>query len=394
LSSDESVRALIDRYDASVLPPPGGDSRVRLRERDGEAWDVVLSRKGDRPRLEKGNGDRPDATITADAATWSEIARDARAGLEGFRRGRLRVRGNMHLVVGLLAATSGDRTPGRLRMRNVSTREGTISVSEAGTGPPVLLIHGLGGSKVSFLTTVAALAPHHRAIAFDLPGFGDSDKPVGVPYDPAWFAKVSLALMDAMGIERPHLVGNSLGGRIALEVGFRAPDRIGRLALLAPSLAWLRERRWANPLRLLRPELGLLQPAPRPIVEAIVRRMVPGSDHGWTAAGVDEFLRAYLTPRGRAAFYAAARNIYLEDPDTFWPRLERLEPRSLFVWGLKDPLVPHAFMRHVERALPAAEHIELDCGHVPQLEAPGRTHSAVLEFFGDQPEQKQKRRVT
>jgi len=136
-------------------------------------------------------------------------------------------------------------------------------------------------------------------------------------------------------------------------------------------------------VRALRPELGLLQLAPRSIVENVVRRLV-GVQGGWADAGVDEFLRAYLTPRGRAAFYAAARNIYLDEPhgdNGFWKRLEAMEPRSLFVWGRNDRLVPIAFMRHVQEALPAARHLELDCGHVPQLEAPRETHAAIREFL-------------
>ena len=138
-------------------------------------------------------------------------------------------------------------------------------------------------------------------------------------------------------------------------------------------------------MRLTRPELGLLQIAPRPLVEAIVRRVIPGAEQGWTAAGVDEFLRAYLTPAGRAAFYAAARHIYLDQPDGkrgFWPRLAELGPESLFVWGQRDRLVPIAFARHVEDVLPQARHLELDCGHVPQIERPRRTHRAIREFSG------------
>jgi pimeloyl-ACP methyl ester carboxylesterase len=53
----------------------------------------------------------------------------------------------------------------------------------------------------------------------------------------------------------------------------------------------------------------------------------------------------------------------------------------MFIWGRKDQLVPIAFMRHVERTLPGARHLELDCGHVPQLEAPQETHRAIREFF-------------
>jgi pimeloyl-ACP methyl ester carboxylesterase len=156
------------------------------------------------------------------------------------------------------------------------------------------------------------------------------------------------------------------------------------LVLLAPSLAWRRERPWAPLVRVLRPELGLLQVTPRWAVEAVVHRILPVAQSNWIQAGVDEFLRAYLTPRGRVAFYAAARQIYLEEPhgaDGFWTRLAGLAPRALFIWGKLDWLVPLAFAAHVRRTLPAARHLELDCGHVPQLERPARTHAAVSAFL-------------
>ena len=127
-----------------------------------------------------------------------------------------------------------------------------------------------------------------------------------------------------------------------------------------------------------------MQLAPRAVVQTVVRRLIPGADEGWTAAGVDEFLRAYLTPAGRAAFYAAARQIYLEAPhgeDGFWTRLRELDADALFVWGRRDTLVPIAFARHVAEALPDARHLELECGHVPQVELPKPTHEAVTAFF-------------
>jgi pimeloyl-ACP methyl ester carboxylesterase len=139
-------------------------------------------------------------------------------------------------------------------------------------------------------------------------------------------------------------------------------------------------------LRLVRPELGLVQLAPRAVVQTVVRRIIPGADEGWTAAGVDEFLRAYLTPAGRAAFYAAARQIYLEAPhgeNGFWTRLRGIQTDALFVWGRHDTLVPIAFARHVAEALPHARHLELACGHVPQVELPGPTHAAVAAFFAE-----------
>jgi pimeloyl-ACP methyl ester carboxylesterase len=352
--------------------------------RGGEDWDARI--EGDRVRLDPAReGEKPDATIAADPPTWMRVAGDVRAGMQAFQRGRLRVRGSLHLGVGFLAATSGAPEPGRLKFERVRTPAGRVSILSAGAGPDVLLcLHGLGGTKASFLPTVAALADRYRVVAMDFPGFGDSDKPIGAPYDSEWFARSAFDTLDALGVDSAHVVGNSMGGRVAIEAGLLDRSRVRSLALLSPALAWLRDRRWAPVVRLLRPELGLLQVTPRSVTDRIVRMLVPGGNDGWAAAGVDEFLRAYLTPRGRAAFYAAARNIYLDEPhgdDGFWARLGGLSTDALFVWGLHDTLVPIAFMKHVERALPAARHVELDCGHVPQLQRPRETHAAMLEFM-------------
>jgi pimeloyl-ACP methyl ester carboxylesterase len=354
---------------------------VRLVVGDDGAYDAVLG--NGTARLEDADGDA-DATLTADERTWEKIAGDVRGGMEAFRRRRLTVRRDLHLGVGFLAATSGMTEEGRLRFRTVATKDHRISLLEAGTGPPVIAVHGLGATKASFLATVAALAPRFRVVAIDLPGFGDSDKPVGAPYDARYFATAVVQLLDTLELERAHLIGNSLGGRVTLEVALRAPERVDRIALLAPSMAWRRRRPWAPALRLVRPELGVLPHAPRPVVERVLDRFMPEARTGWAAAGVDEFLRSFLTPRGRAAFYAAARQIYLEEPNGengFWPRLRELSVPALFVWGRRDTLVPLAFARHVTEAVPAAEHLELDCGHVPQMELPRETHAAIERFF-------------
>jgi pimeloyl-ACP methyl ester carboxylesterase len=375
------MQALADRYDADVFVPVRGIARVRLSVRGGEARDAVLD--GGAVRLEPANGEA-DATLNADSQTWAALAEDARGGLDAYRAGRLSVRQNLHLGIGFLAATSGLTGQGRLRFRMVTTRRARLSTVEAGLGPVVVAVHGLGATKGSFLPSVVALSDRFRVIALDLPGFGDSDKPIGARYDAGYFAAAVIDLLDALGVDRAHLIGNSLGGRVALEVGLRQPDRVDRLALLAPSLAWRRDRPWARVVKLMRPELGLVQLAPRPVVDGIVRRIIPGADDGWTAAGVDEFLRAYLTPAGRAAFYAAARQIYLEEPHGeagFWTRLRSLEPGALFVWGTRDRLVPISFERHVAEALLQARHVELDCGHVPQIERPRQPHAAIGDFF-------------
>jgi pimeloyl-ACP methyl ester carboxylesterase len=378
-----ALATLVERYEPDVIDVPGGTGRVRLRVDGAGEWDAVLAASHARLRPASSSAE-PDALLSADSASWERIADDVRGGMDAFRRGRLKVRRNLHLGVGFLAATSGVTGPGRLRFDAVETAAGKISTLSAGTGDPILCLHGLGGTKASFMPTVRGLADRYRVIAADLPGFGESDKPIRASYDAPYFAGAVAALLDALGIERAHLVGNSMGGRVAIEVGLLEPERTGKLVLLSPALAWLRDRRWKWLLPAQLPKLGLLQPAPRAIAEPIVRRLIPGSDDGWAAAGVDEFLRAFVTPRGRAAFYSALRNIYTDEPhgeEGLWTRLAALSPEALFVWGRQDPLVPIGFMNHVERALPAARHVELDCGHVPQVERPRETHAAIRDHL-------------
>ena len=374
--------ALIERFDPEVIDVPSGSARIRLGVAGEGEWDAVI--KGEAIALQSPSDPQPDALLSADPATWEDIVRDVRGGMVAFREGRMTVRQNLHLGVGFLAATSGIADEGRLRFDSVRTRVCKISTLSAGEGDPVICVHGLGGTKVSFLPTVAALADQYRVIAMDLPGSGDSEKPLGAAYDAPYFARSIDALLDELDIERAYLIGNSMGGRVAIELGLLRPDRTERIALLSPALAWLRSRRWRWLLQAPLPLLGLVQPAPRVITEPIVRNLVPGGKDGWSAAGVDEFLRSFLTPRGRVAFYEAARKIYLDEPrgeQGFWSRLAEMSPDTLFIWGRHDQLVPVGFRKHVEQALPAARHLELECGHVPQLEAPKQTHNAIREFF-------------
>jgi pimeloyl-ACP methyl ester carboxylesterase len=379
-SANPAAQVLLERLAPADLDLPAGRARVRLAVRGGDDVDVLLDPRGG--TLAEPDG-RPDALLRADAQTWSRVARDLPAGMAAFGAGRLEIRHNLHLGVNFLAATSGSDDPARLRFETVHTRRGAISTLAAGSGPPMLMLHGLGGTKASFLPTVAALAPQgRRVIAADLPGFGDSDKPLAAAYDAKFFSRATIALLDELDLDGGvDLVGHSMGGRVALEAALFAPERFRRIVLMTPSLAWLRARRWAPWLRLVRPELALLQPVPRPAVDAIVRRLIPGGGSRWAAAGIDEFLRSYLTARGRAAFYAAARQIYMEDPAQFWSRLRSLELPALFVWGAHDPLVPAAFERHVREAVPDAEHVTLRCGHIPQVECPRELHRAISGFL-------------
>jgi pimeloyl-ACP methyl ester carboxylesterase len=383
-TSSSSLERLVARFDPSVFDV--GRPLVRIRIETAHAipatlHDVVIEDGTARLTTSRGAA---DAILSADEPTWAEIADDLRGGMTAFRRGRLKIRRDLHLGVGFLAATGARAGDGRLRIRRVETAGASLSTMQAGTGKPVILLHGLGATKASFLPTIDALTPAYRTIAVDLPGFGDSDKPLWAAYDAPYFARSIVALLDALELDSAHFVGNSMGGRVALELGLHHSARVDRLVLLAPSLPWLKARPWAPYLRLIPTQLGVFQPAPRVLVEHIVEQFIPGSDKEWTAAGVDEFMRSYLTPLGRAAFYAAARNIYLDEPrgpDGLWTRLPEVEAEALFVWGRRDSVVPIGFARHVRDKMPHAAHLELDCGHVPQLERPRQTHDAMARFL-------------
>jgi pimeloyl-ACP methyl ester carboxylesterase len=257
-----------------------------------------------------------------------------------------------------------------------------------GEGPDVLLLHGLGSSKASFMDTAAALSRQgYRVHAMDLPGFGASSKGPAV-YGARYFARAVVQAMDELGIERAHLVGNSMGGRVALEVGLQHPERVGALVLLCPAVSFVR-RAWHPLVRLLRPEFGLLPHSlGRGRIEKTFWSLFCDRDQVDPSVAdvvVDEFERIYRSAGARLAFLASARAIYLEEPfgrDGFYTRLAGLRPPALFVWGSDDWLIPPGFRRHVEASLPNAEQIVLaGCGHVPQVECTERTNGLIRRFF-------------
>jgi pimeloyl-ACP methyl ester carboxylesterase len=387
---EEAFRTLGERY---LGAEPGFDATYHVRLGDvGHTWEIRCSEHG--ARVRKGVTSRePDVVIGTDAATWLRLRQGDLSGVEAFSQRLLYARGDLDLAVGfegLWRLPSG--RPPLLRMHTVpdpcAPARGVRTLT-MGEGHDVVLVHGLGGTKSSFFDTAAALSRQgYRVHAIDLPGFGGSSKPATAPYTARWFADVVVGVMDGLGIERAHLVGNSMGGRVALEVGLREPDRVCGLVLLCPAVAFI--KRGYHPIvRLARPELGLL---PHRFSRAMVAKQFwsmfadpDAVDPAVADVAVDEFQRIYSSAGARFAFLSAARNIYLDKPygrNGFYPRLSGLEPPALFVWGSHDPLIPPAFRRHVERWLPGAEQIVLDgCGHVPQVERPEQTNGMLMRFL-------------
>jgi pimeloyl-ACP methyl ester carboxylesterase len=379
---------LPDRY---LGAEPGFDATFQIRLGDvGRTWEVRT--RPERCEVRPSPTREPDVVVGTDARTWLALREGRLSGIDAFAQRRLYARGNLDLAMGFegLFRLPGDRPP-LLRIAEVEIGGASISSLIAGSGPEqIICLHGLGSNKTSFVETVSELAPDHTVHALDLPGFGSSSKPARAPYNPAWFATCVLRYMGALEIERAHLVGNSMGGRIALELGLEQPRRVTSLSLLAPALAFRRRRGLVPLVRILRPELGAI---PHPLRAAQVRH------HFWNLfahperldpatadVAADEFVRTYRSRAARVAFFSAARNIYLDAPygeRGFWTRLEGLTTPALFIWGDADRLVPASFSRHVAAALPdARQEILEECGHVPQVELPGRTNRMIAELVG------------
>ena len=384
---ERAFRTLPERY---LGAPDGFDATYHLRLGDiGHTFEVRCTQES--ARVHKGVTRRtPDVVIGTDATTWLRLRRGDLNGIEAYSQRLLYARGDLDLAVGFegLFRLPDDRDP-LLRIHDVRLPGRRISTLTMGEGPDILLIHGLGAAKSSFFDTAAALGrAGYRVHALDLPGFGGSSKPATGPYSARWFAESVVGVMDVLGIERAHLVGNSLGGRVALEVGLRAPERVNGLALLCPAVAFI--KREFHPLvRLLRPEFGLL---PHRFRRATVERQLwslfcdpDALDPSVADVVVDEFQRIYGNAGARFAFLSAARNIYLDKPfgrGGFYTRLADLERPALFIWATHDTLIPAGFRRHVAEALPTAEQIVLDsCGHAPQIERPDQINGLLKRFF-------------
>jgi len=385
-SVDAAFRSLPDRY---LGLEPGFDSTCHVRLGDiGHTWEVRCTAHA--ARVRKGLTRRkPDVTISTDAATWLRLRAGELSGLEAFRRRLLSVQGNLDHAVGFegLFRLPNGRPP-LLQIYDVSVGRHRVSTLTMGSGPDVLLIHGLGGTRASLFETAADLSPSYRVHAIDLPGFGSSSKPATGAYNARWFADIVLGLLDELGISRSHIVGNSMGGRVAIEIGLKAPERVSALGLLCPGVAFV--RRGLHPIvRLLRPELGML---PHTLHRSLIASQFWSMFHDRdridpdvASLMVEEFRRIYASRGARYAFLSSARNIYLEAPfgrHGFYPRLAGLEPPALFVWGSHDPLIPATFGRHVAEWLPSAEQVVIEgCGHVPQVERPEECNPLLLDFF-------------
>ncbi|MDP8951804.1 MAG: alpha/beta fold hydrolase [Actinomycetota bacterium] len=259
-----------------------------------------------------------------------------------------------------------------------------------GEGPPLILLHGVGDNALVWDWVIPALARTHRVYAPDLPGSGGSARPRGDDYSPASFGRFLAAFLDALGVERAAVVGNSLGGLVGLRLALTDPDRVTALVLIAgaglgrgvspalrslalPGYGGLAVAWGKRPPGAVQRALGraaLLFGSPRRIPVKWLKEQyklarLPGFLEGQLAT-----VRAQVGLRGQ-------REILLD-------RLSSLRVPTLVVWGERDRVLPPDQAREAISRIPDGS-LELipDCGHLPQVERPDHVAQILVRFLSE-----------
>ncbi|MDX6579442.1 MAG: hypothetical protein QOJ47_991 [Gaiellales bacterium] len=270
-----------------------------------------------------------------------------------------------------------------VRARSVEVDGARVLVAELGAGPPIVLIHGLGGTFRYWLESARRLARHYRVLVVDVPGFGGSD-PAAVPFSMVAAGERVLAASEALGARRPVLVGHSLGGPIAAFAAARSPERVAGVVLvsttgLSPERAWRRHVL----LPIVRRALG----NPRPWENLL-------ASHAWAREIV--FTKMFAHPRELDPFTtrmlvggaALARQIgdSLEASlrSDLRPMLRELAAPLGIVWGEHDETVSLEDAELAQRLRPETRaRFVPGAGHMPMVERPDAFVAALVEVLPD-----------
>lgn len=265
-----------------------------------------------------------------------------------------------------------------------------VNAIELGEGEPVVFVHGLSGSWQNWLEQLPVFARDHRVIAFDLPGFGQSEmpaEPISIPL----YGRIVDAVLDELDVSAAAVVGNSMGGFIGAEVAIASPERVERLVLVSAAGLSIEYRRDEHVLRVLRRLERRLTAQGAWLAsrsETIVRRRRLRRALLAVVASHPELLPGPLSAEqlrgsGKPGFVDAL------DALTSYPiraRLGEIACPTLIVWGDKDHLVPVRDAFEFERLIPNSRKvIYRDTGHVAMLERPLAFNALLEEFLHEQP---------
>ncbi|MFJ8886648.1 alpha/beta fold hydrolase [Streptomyces sp. NPDC102402] len=261
----------------------------------------------------------------------------------------------------------------------VGRREISVSYDRVGSGEPLVLLHGIGHHRQAWDPVLRILAAERDVIAVDLPGFGASPAlPDGLAYDLRTMVPVLGSFFDALGLVRPHVAGNSLGGLLALELG---RERLVRsVTALSPAGFWTRsERRYA--FGMLRSMRGAALSMPMPVIERLSR-----SSPGRTALTST----IYARPGRRSPTAVVSETVALREATGFRQTLEAgltvaftddvPDIPVCIAWGSQDRLLLRRQGVRAKRVIPGARLVRLPhCGHVPMNDDPAAVARVILD---------------
>jgi pimeloyl-ACP methyl ester carboxylesterase len=251
-----------------------------------------------------------------------------------------------------------------------------------GDGPPLLLIHGLGGVWQNWLLTIPAFMRSHRVVAPDLPGFGGSEMPAG-RISIQGFARTIDELCTVLGIESPIVVGNSMGGFIGAELALAFPTRVRKLVLVSAaglSIEYMKKEPLLTIGRLMSvtatragAQAGILIRRPR--LRRVFLQLVVRYPEKLSLPLASELVRGGSSP-GFVGGLDAVLTYKIRE------RLTEIEVPTLIVWGRNDILVPVSDAATFKELIGdnARAVIFEDTGHLAMLERPSR-FNALLEDF-------------
>jgi pimeloyl-ACP methyl ester carboxylesterase len=264
-------------------------------------------------------------------------------------------------------------------MQWITLRDSPIAYCQHGSGPPLLLLHGWGGSSRYWRGTLAACADRYRMYALDLPGYGASP-----PRDDARsvreLAALVLACADALGLEQFAVNGHSLSTSVAVYLAAMAPQRVTHLVLTCASTYRSEaERRLVKSIHLL---LGLWLALRRPwmlrvplIYRTVGRRF-------FYRAPADAVLQACLGDflrMDRSTALAHARDVANAD---YHDTLRQVRAPTLVIGARQDNIMPTAGTPHVARLIPTSQLAWIErCGHLPMIERPEMYHRLLCAFL-------------
>jgi len=247
---------------------------------------------------------------------------------------------------------------------------------EAGSGPPLVLVHGLGSSATQdWGRLIAPLSRRFHVYAPDLPGFGESERPAAADYSIPMQVEAVRAFMEAKGFRRARVAGLSMGGWIVSRLAGERPEMVERLVVV--DAAGMRPERPDIPAEVLLPH-----------DEEGVRRLVAAVRHN--APVPPSFVARDLLARRLREEWITRRALESMRDGGYWLNgtLGRADMPVLVVWGKQDALIPVAYGAGLAAEFPRAELVVLDgCGHVPMADCPEAFDRAVIPFLsaGDVP---------